>query len=101
RDIFATSRFLGHSSVNVTEKHYTGLIQSLQVEYHQKFEETLSGQLLFSRYLNPKPNQTSPIEAPAESPHFTMEKAASRRAASKELEPVGTGHSGPPFQPVG
>lgn len=38
RDIFATSRFLGHSSVNVTEKHYAGLIQSLQVENYRKFE---------------------------------------------------------------
>jgi hypothetical protein len=41
RDIFATSRFLGHSSVNVTEQHYAGLIESLQVRYAQKFEDSL------------------------------------------------------------
>ncbi len=32
RDIFATSKFLGHSSVKVTESHYVGLIQSLKSE---------------------------------------------------------------------
>ena len=63
RDIFATSRFLGHSSVRVTEQHYAGLIQSLQVENYQKFEETVGAQLLFSRYLDTKGHQSSPIEA--------------------------------------
>lgn len=38
RDIFAASKFLGHSSVKVTESHYVGLIQSLQKEYSNKFE---------------------------------------------------------------
>ncbi len=46
RDIFATSRFLGHSSVKVTEKHYAGLIQSLQVDYSKQFEQILNGQQL-------------------------------------------------------
>ena len=45
RDIFATSRFLGHTSVLVTEQHYAGLIQSLQTEYSEKFEVTLISQL--------------------------------------------------------
>ena len=45
RDIFATSRFLGHSSVKVTESHYVGLIQSLQSEYSAQFDEILSGYL--------------------------------------------------------
>lgn len=42
RDIFGTSRFLGHSSVKVTESHYIGLIQSLQDEYSEKFNALLS-----------------------------------------------------------
>lgn len=42
RDIFAASRFLGHSSVKVTESHYVGLIQSLQKEYSEKFETLIS-----------------------------------------------------------
>lgn len=42
RDIFAASRFLGHSSVKVTESHYVGLIQSLQKEYSNKFDDLLS-----------------------------------------------------------
>jgi len=45
RDIFATSRFLGHSSVEVTANHYAGLIQSLQVEYARMFGEVLDRQL--------------------------------------------------------
>ncbi len=45
RDIFATSRFLGHSSVKVTEKHYCGLIQSLQTEYSVMFEQALNANL--------------------------------------------------------
>lgn len=42
KDIFAASRFLGHSSVKVTESHYVGLIQSLQKEYSNKFETLIS-----------------------------------------------------------
>ena len=45
RDIFATSRFLGHSKVEVTAKHYAGLIQSLQVEYARMFGDALDRQL--------------------------------------------------------
>ena len=41
QDIFAASRFLGHSSVKVTESHYVGLIQSLQKEYSNKFETVI------------------------------------------------------------
>ena len=51
RDIFATSRFLGHSSVIVTEQHYAGLIQSLQVEYSRKFEDALNSRMIAGDYL--------------------------------------------------
>jgi len=37
RDIFATAKFLGHSTVIVTERHYAGLIQSLQIDEARKF----------------------------------------------------------------
>jgi len=49
RDIFATSRFLGHSSVKVTESHYVGLIQSLQKEYSNLFDSILTNKLEKSR----------------------------------------------------
>jgi len=42
RDIFAASRFLGHSSVKVTESHYVGLIQALQNEYSIRFDTLLN-----------------------------------------------------------
>ena len=45
RDIFAASRFLGHSSVKVTEQHYAGLIQSLQTEYSVAFEQAINSKL--------------------------------------------------------
>jgi len=45
RDIFATSRFLGHSSVKVTESHYVGLIQSLEKENSKMFESVLINNL--------------------------------------------------------
>lgn len=45
RDIFATAKFLGHSTVRVTEEHYAGLIQSLQVDYARQFESALDGRM--------------------------------------------------------
>ena len=60
KDIFATSRFLGHSSVKVTEKHYAGLIQSLQVEYSEKYESTLNSRLLLGCYFETKQDQSRP-----------------------------------------
>jgi hypothetical protein len=42
RDIFAASRFLGHSSVTITESHYVGLIQSLQAKYSNQFDSVVS-----------------------------------------------------------
>ncbi len=41
RGIFATSLWLGHSNVLVTQKHYTGLIQRLETEYNDAFERML------------------------------------------------------------
>jgi len=58
RDIFATSKWLGHSRVNVTEKHYAGLIQSLQVEYSNKYEATLNAKLQLSCNFQTKPDQS-------------------------------------------
>ena len=45
RDIFAASRFLGHSSVVITESHYVGLIQSLQKEHSEKHDQMVSGRI--------------------------------------------------------
>ncbi len=94
RDIFATSRFLGHSSVSVTEKHYAGLIQSLQVENHLKFEEVLNSRLLHSRYFDPKPHQSSPIDPPSKSPHFSSEKGGSPLVPRAGFEPTTDGLEG-------
>ncbi|MFQ6606888.1 MAG: tyrosine-type recombinase/integrase [Fidelibacterota bacterium] len=48
RDIFATSNWLGHSNVLVTQYHYAGLIQTLKTEYSQAFEQTMSAKLSVS-----------------------------------------------------
>lgn len=77
RDIFAASRFLGHSSVKVTEKHYAGLIQSLQVEYSAMYEATLNSRLLLGCYFETKQDQSRlnrtnlPIK---ENPSFIVDK---------------------------
>ena len=62
RDIFATSRFLGHSSVKVTEQHYVGLIQGLQVENAQYFETALTGRLQYGCNFGTKQDKSGPIE---------------------------------------
>ena len=71
RDIFATSRFLGHSSVKVTEKHYAGLIQSLQVEYSAMYEATLNSKLLLGCYFETKQDQSRPTLPLKENPHLS------------------------------
>lgn len=63
RDIFAASRFLGHSSVAVTEQHYVGLIQSLEVEYMTLFEGTLKARLPIGCHLQTKQDQPRLIES--------------------------------------
>jgi integrase len=45
KDIFAASKFLGHSSVNVTESHYVGLMQSMQSKYSNQFDEFLASNI--------------------------------------------------------
>ena len=71
RDIFATSRFLGHSSVKVTEKHYAGLIQSLQVEYSAMYEATLNSRLLLGCYFETKQDQSRPTLPLKENPNLS------------------------------
>ena len=63
RDIFAASRFLGHSSVAVTEQHYIGLIQSLEVEYMTQFEGALKAKLPIGCHFQTKQDQTRLIES--------------------------------------
>lgn len=46
RDIFSTSRFLGHSNVLTTQKYYVGLIQSLQKENSLKFDTLLTDTMM-------------------------------------------------------
>ena len=94
RDIFATSRLLGHSSVRVTEQHYAGLIQSLQIENYQKFEEVMKGDSLYIRYLDIKPHQSPPINPQLKSPDFTMGKGASGAAGPTGIEPATSGLTG-------
>ena len=72
RDIFATSRFLGHSNVTVTQKHYAGLIQSLQIEYHQQYEQALS-RILYVYYPTPNQLDSPPIDPPIKNPNLTSE----------------------------
>ncbi len=72
RDIFATSRFLGHSSVIITQEHYAGLIQSLQIENYRAFEEVIKPDSLYIRYFAGNDGQ-SPVIGPE------MEGPPSRR----------------------
>ena len=74
RDIFATSRFLGHSSVNVTEKHYAGLIQSLQVENYRKFEEVIKPDSLYIRCSASNVGQSSVIAPKFSNPDLSSGK---------------------------
>lgn len=71
RDIFATSRFLGHSSVTVTEQHYAGLIESLRVEYAQQFEDLLGSRLQLGNNLETKPDKSRPIPLHRKNPRFS------------------------------
>ncbi len=61
RDIFATSRFLGRSSVKVTEQYYVGLIQGLQVENAQYFETALTVWLQYGCNFGTKQDKSGPI----------------------------------------
>ena len=71
RDIFATSRFLGHSSVTVTEQHYAGLIESLRVEYAKQFDDLLSSRLQLGCNSETKPDPSRPIAGKQEVPDFS------------------------------
>ncbi len=84
RDIFATSRFLGHSSVTVTEQHYAGLIQSLRVEYSRQFEEVLSGRLQLGCNFEIKPDQSRLLPSQKENPLSPTRKGGVPRGG---LEP--------------
>lgn len=48
-----TSAGLGYSSVGAAEWHCAGLIESLQIDYQVKFEETLKARLLKVAILPP------------------------------------------------
>ena len=69
RDIFATAKFLGHSTVRVTEDHYAGLIQSLQVDYARQFESALNGRLQSGNNLESGPLWTECDILAKGSPH--------------------------------
>ena len=98
RDIFATSKFLGHSSVVVTGQHYAGLIQSLQVEYTRMFEDTLwkqaSGNLQLTCNYEGKPGQGRVIEKLEEPPPFSSEKGGYRGAGPTRFELATSGLTG-------
>ena len=68
RDIFAASMFLGHSTVVVTQQHYSGLIQSLKVEYSEQFEKALQANLQLACNLETKPDLSRPVEQAANIP---------------------------------
>lgn len=62
KDIFATSKFLGHSTVVITEQHYAGLIQSLRVKYAMQFEEALTANLQLTCNLEGIPRDSRVME---------------------------------------
>ncbi len=67
RDIFATAKFLGHSTVRVTEEHYAGLIQSLQVDYARQFESVLGGRLQLGNNFKTKQDWSGVVSVSGES----------------------------------
>ncbi len=91
RDIFATSRFLGHSSVSVTEKHYAGLIQSLQIENYQKFEEVVKPDSLYIRYSAGNSGQSPVIGPKTESPASRRKQGPLPLVTRVGLEPTANG----------
>jgi len=91
RDIFAASRFLGHSSVLVTEKHYAGLIQSLQIEYSNAFEQILNSKLLISCYFETKPDKTRLIAQQTKTSELSSEVPVCRGPGSNRHEVALTG----------
>ena len=98
RDIFATSRFLGHSSVKVTERYYAGLIQSLQVEYARMFEDTIKKQvesrLLHSCYFETKPDQSRHKRSQTKRSPFSSEKGGYQGAGPTRFELATSGLTG-------
>ena len=78
KDIFATSKFLGHSTVVVTEQHYAGLIQSLKVEYARQFEDALQANLQLACNFEDKPGQSRVIENLEETPVSRRKTGVSR-----------------------
>jgi len=77
RDIFATSKFLGHSTVTVTESHYAALTQSLQVEYARQFEDALQANLQLTCNLEGNPGYGVPFEELEETPVSRRETGVS------------------------
>ncbi len=97
RDIFATSRFLGHSSVKVTEQHYAGLIQSLQVEYSNIFEKTILSRLQLGCNFEIKPDQSRQNRRHLrhkKSPNLSSETGALTGAGPTGIEPATSGLTG-------
>ena len=78
RDIFAASKFLGHSTVVVTQDHYAGLIQSLQVEYAERFEKVLQGCLQLACNFDTNQHYSAPIGAEKEIHESRRETRGSR-----------------------
>jgi len=90
-DIFAASRFLGHSSVLVTERHYSGLIQSLQIEYSNAFEHILNSKLHISCNFQTEPDQTRLIAQQTKIPELSSGIPVCRGPGSNRHEVALTG----------
>jgi len=88
RDIFAASKFLGHSSVKVTEQHYAGLIQSLQTEYSVAFEQVINSKLHIGCNFQIKPDQSRPMAKNEKSPISRRENELVVDVARRGLEPL-------------
>jgi len=87
RDIFATSRFLGHSSVTVTEQHYAGLIESLRVEYAKQFDDLLSSRLQLGCNSETEPDPSRPIAGKKEAPGLSSGASSVPRVGPPGFEP--------------
>ena len=88
RDIFAASKFLGHSSVKVTEQHYAGLIQSLQAEYSVAFENTINSKLQLGCNLQTTLDQSRLMPEKTKDPLSPRENRSIVAVARRGLEPL-------------
>ena len=63
-----------------------GLIQALEIENHQKFNDLMESDLLYICYSDRKPRHSSVIGPAAKGPNLTTENGASKRGGATQAQ---------------